>query len=111
MALKVGTEELKQVASDLMNKKNEISNICNTKVKSILDESREAISASGLNFDEFKESFGQVFSRLDSKMEALSNALSKEIIPRYENLDSYINKAFNVDFANEMGSLLSKIKE
>ncbi len=111
MALTVSTEELRQVAEDLRNKKEEILNIYNTKIISILEESKEAISASGLNFDDFKSTFSQVFGRIDTKITSLSNALTNTIIPKYDELNSYVGNAFNNDFANQMGELLGKMSE
>ena len=109
MALQVSTEELKQVSKNIDDKRNQISMIYNNKLKNILEESKEAVVASGLDFDEFKQSFGTAFSRIETKLGELSSALINEIIPQYESLNSYIGKAFNVDFANEMSSILKEL--
>ena len=111
MALYVSAEELKNVAKDLLNKKETIQNVYDSKIKGILEESKEAIVASGVNFDDFKSTFAQVFNRVGTKLEALSHALTNEIIPKYEGLGSSISNSFNNEFANEMNSLLNKIKE
>ena len=111
MALYVSTDDLKQVAKNLLSKKETIANIYKSKVETVLEESKEAVSASGVDFEEFKSTFSKVFSRVDTKLENLANALTNDIIPKYEGLNSYVGKSFNVDFANEMNSLLDRINE
>ena len=111
MNLQVSVEDLRQVANNLLSEKDKISDIYNKKIVSILDNSKDAISASGVNFDEFRTTFSNVFSRLSTNLENLSNALTNEIIPKYNDLNSFVGKSFNVDFANEMNSLLGKINQ
>lgn len=110
MALSVTTEELKQVAKDLLTNRETIMNLYNSQIKNILNQSKDAIVASGLNFDDFNDVFSKVFNNVGDRMNKLSNALTKDIIPKYNDLNTYINKAFNVDFANEMTTMLNKIK-
>ena len=111
MNLQVSVEDLRQVANNLLSEKYKISDIYNKKIVSILDNSKDAITASGVNFDEFRATFSNVFSRLSTNLENLSNALTNEIIPKYNDLNSFVGKSFNVDFANEMNSLLGKINQ
>lgn len=110
MALSVTTEELKQVARDLLTNRETIMDLYNSQIKNILNQSKDAINASGLNFDDFNDVFSKVFTNVGERMEKLSNALTKDIIPKYNDLNTYISKAFNVDFANEMTTMLNKIK-
>ena len=109
MALYVSTEELKQVSKNLADKKNQISEIYNLKLKNIMEESKDAIIASGLDFNDYKQSLGVAFSKIENKLDELSNVLSNQIIPQYENLDAYIGRAFNNEFASEMSAILREL--
>ena len=111
MALSVSTDELREVAKDLLSKKDVIKNVYDSKIKGILEESKDAIVASGVNFDDFKATFAEVFTRVATKLENLSTALTNEIIPKYEVLGASIRRSFNNEFASEMNDLLNRIKE
>ncbi len=111
MALYVSTEDLKAVANSLNTKKNEITNIYNTKVKPVMEQSKEAITVSGLNFDEFNRQFSNAFTSLANEIGSLSNALTTKIIPNYNDLSQSIRNAFNNDFANQMNTILAALKK
>lgn len=108
-SLYVSADDLRQVAANLQTKKEEILNVYNSKVKAVMEESKEAIVISGLNFDEFNEQFRKAFVNLSDRLDSLSNALTTQIIPQYENLNMSIKKAFNVDFANQMTEILKSL--
>ncbi len=111
MALYVSTEDLRQVANNLNNKKNEIMNIYNSKVKPVMQQSKEAITVSGLNFEEFNRQFNQAFTNLANEIGSLSNALTNKIIPNYNDLSQSIRNAFNNEFANQMSTILANLKK
>ncbi len=100
--LYVSIDDLKNVAQRLLVEKEEFMNIYNSKVKAIIDESKEAIIVSTLDFDEVSRQFQNAFTNLATNLSELSDALTTKIIPQYENLDTSVTKAFNTDFANQM---------
>ena len=67
MALYVSAEDLKNVAKDLLTKKDTIKNVYDSKIKGILEESKEAIVASGVNFDDFVGSINNKLGDKESK--------------------------------------------
>ena len=110
MALIVDTNQLNTVAINLKQKKEDILNLYNTKVKLILDTSEDAIIVSGLNFNEFETYFAKAFTDLANEIEILSSALQNQILPRYDNLSISIKNAFNKDFASQMQVILNELK-
>ena len=110
MALTVRTEELRTVARELLQRKDAILNIYNNQVKRVMEDSKEAINISGLEFNEFNIEFQKAFTDLGSRIELLANKLQNEILPKYDDLSSSIKNAFNNEFANQMQTLLSQIR-
>ena len=109
MIVDISVDQLRQVAKSIDSSRNDITNLYNTNVKTILESSKEAIVVSGLDFDEFINKFTKSFNSLDTKLGALSDVLLNKIIPNYENLGDEIKRAFNDTFASEMASILSKL--
>ena len=79
--LYVSTEELRAVAIDLLTKKEQVMNIYNTNVRKVMEESKEAIVMSGLDFNEFDSQFRSAFTTLSNNLNALSTALTTQILP------------------------------
>ena len=109
-SLYVSPDELRTVAQSLQTKRTQLQNIYNTKVRSIMEQSKEAIQISGLDFNEFNTQFANAFTTLEDRLNTLSTALTNQIIPNYESLNSSIVKAFNIDFANQMNDILRTLK-
>lgn len=110
MALTVKTEELREVARDLLQRKESLNNIYNNSVKRVMEDSKEAINISGLEFNEFNLEFQKAFTELGNRMENLANALQNQILPKYDDLSSSIKSAFNNEFASQMQNLLNQIR-
>ena len=110
MALIVNAEDLKLVAKNLYDESTELKNLYNNQVKNAIESSKDAIVVSGLNFDDFNLCFNQAFNNLSSELENFSNALTNQILPKYDNLSTGIRNAFNNEFASQMLILLNKIK-
>lgn len=110
MALKVDTNQLSTIPASLRTKKDEILNVYNNQVKSILETSKDAIIVSGVNFEEFETYFAKAFTTLGNELDNLANALQNQILPRYDNLSVSIKNAFNNEFASQMQSILDTLK-
>ena len=108
--LYVSTDELRSVAANLLVKKEQVMNIYNTNVKKVMEESKDAIVMSGLDFNEFDNQFKAAFTSLSERLNALSTALTKDILPKYDDLSSSIKRAFNSTFASQMQEILSSLK-
>ena len=91
--LKVNADGLRSVAQDMTTKKDEIMNIYNGTLKSIIESSKTCISTSGLDFDQVNSIFAKTFADLDSSITELSDALVNKIIPSYEDLSVDIRAA------------------
>ena len=111
MALKVSTEDLRKVANELLQRKDSLNNIYTNQVKRVMEDSREAISISKLDFNEFDIEFQKAFTNLGNRIESLANALNNQILPKYDDLSISIRNAFNNEFASQMQSLLNDIRE
>ena len=110
MALTVRTEELRQVANELLKRKDSINNIYTNQIKNIMEGSKEAINISGLEFNEFNVAFQKAFTELTNRIENLANALNNQILPKYDDLSVSIRNAFNNEFASQMQNLLNEIR-
>ena len=100
--LYVSIDDLKAVAQRLLSERDELINIYNSKVKLIIEASKDAIIVSSLDFNEVNRQFKTAFDNLSNDLSDLSNALTTQIIPQYENLDTSITKSFNSEFADKM---------
>ena len=69
----VKTEEIRNIARNIDNKRETIYNIYKSDVVSILNSSRECIKISGLNYDEFMNSFNDLFNSLNEQLKNLSD--------------------------------------
>lgn len=105
----VDTTGLQSVAKNINTKRDEISSLYKNSITKILNESKEAISVSGINFDDFLSKFGKTFEALDTRLAELSDVLVKQIIPNYDNLNISIKEAFNNQFAEEMNNILKNL--
>ena len=110
MALYVKSDDLRGVAASLKQKKEEVSRIYNTYVKSLLAESESAIKVSGVDFNEINTQFQKAFTNLETNLDNLSNALTNQILPKYDNLSISIKNAFNNNFASQMNEILKALK-
>ena len=110
MSLYVKSDELRAVAISLKQKEEKINNIYNNQIKSLLAESEEAIKVSGVDFNEINTQFQKAFTALATNLDNLSNALTNQILPKYDNLSISIKNAFNNNFANQMNEILNALK-
>lgn len=105
----VSTEGLKEIANNINTKRDEIATLYKNSITKVLTESKDAISISGINFDEFLSKFGKTFETLDTRLGELSNVLVNQIIPNYDEINVQIKQIFNQDFANQMNDILNKL--
>ena len=105
----ISTEGLKEIANNINAKRDEISTLYKNSITNVLTESKEAISVSGVNYDDFMNKFGKTFEALDARLGELSEVLINQIIPNYDSLSGQIQNIFNKDFADEMNGIINKL--
>ena len=105
----VSTDGLREIATGINSKREEISALYKNTITNILTESKEAIAISGINYDEFLSKFGKTFDTLDTRLGELSDVLTNQIIPSYDEMHGQLQKVFNQDFATEMNDIVSKL--
>ena len=105
----VSTDGLRDIATSINAKREEISTLYKNTITNILTESREAIAISGINYDEFLSKFGKTFDTLDTRLGELSEVLTNKIIPGYDEMNGQLKQVFNNDFATEMNDIVSKL--
>ena len=105
----ISTSGLQEIATNINTKRDEISSLYKNSITKIINESKDAISISGLNFDDFVQKFGNTFEALDTRLAELSEVLVNQIIPNYDELNVQIKQAFNQDFATQMTEILKKL--
>jgi hypothetical protein len=105
----INTSNLQDVAKNINTKRDEILSLYKNSITKILNESKDAISISGINFDDFLSKFGKTFEALDSRLGELSEVLVNQIIPNYDELNMSIKEVFNKQFADEMNNILKNL--
>jgi len=105
----VNTSGLKEIANNIATKREEIASLYKDSIVSIINESKDAISVSGINYDDFINKFGNTFNTLDERLASLSDVLVNKIIPNYDDLNVHIKDAFNKEFAEEMNNILKNL--
>lgn len=108
--LYVNTNNLETIAKSLRNRDSAIKSIYKNQVKVLLEESKDAIKVSGVDFSDIDAQFNQAFMNLSSNLNELSNILINNILPKYNDLSLAIKSAFNDKFASEMNNILTSIK-
>ena len=108
--LYVNTNSIKSIADSLKIRNDAIKSIYEKQVKVLLEESKDTINVSGINFNDIDSQFNKAFMSLSSNLEELSNVLINQILPKYDDLTIAIRSAFNDKFASQMSELLKSIQ-
>ena len=111
MSIKINTEEVKKIASNIDARRNEIEEIYKNKIVPMLKSSEDCLEVSGLSYDEVISSFDNLFNSLDSQLNGLTSDLTTKVIPKYENSSFVVNKMFNKEFADKMRETLTVINK
>ncbi len=75
----------------------------------MLEKSKNCISVSGLNFDQTIQSFNQIFTKVTTNIDFLTEKLEKDVIPKYNLLSEEIKTLFNEEFATKMSELCANM--
>ena len=111
MALYVKSDDLRAVAASLKQKEQAINNVYNNEIKTLLEESKDAIKVAGVDFNEISIQFKNAFTSLATNLDSLSNALTNQILPKYDNLSVSIKNSFNNNFASQMNDILKRLNK
>ena len=101
--------ELKNISNQIKDDTNKISDLYKNTISTALENCKEDLTVSGVNFNEVQTSFQKLFTSLTSQLDEFTNAMNTKIIPSYETTAVVITKLFNEQFANEMNEYLNII--
>ena len=94
--LYVNVDELRTIPVSLEQKRAEIMLIYNNQIRQLLEESKQAIAVSGVQYSEIINQFQYAFNTLSNEINNLINALQIQI-SRYDNLNSSVNNAMKFE--------------
>ena len=103
---KISIEELKHIANNMEQKKEDIKEIYQAKVCSILKNGRLNKINNITEYDEIELDLKKQFEEFDSNMTELIEVLKNKIIPEYENLSDEIKNLFKNKLSKELKDLL-----
>ena len=108
----IKTENLNKVSNDILTKKNEIMDVYEKELKSIIELSKTCIEHNGQSFENIKEEFDSLFKEFNNEITNMMFVLQKDIIPKYDNLAGDLRGLFSEQFKDELSNLLdTKDKE
>lgn len=108
--MKVNLIELNNAANELKRQSSQILSTFSTKILPIIESSKQYFMVSGIDYSTITSSFTRIYSKLNSRSEALSDLITNKVIPQYTELSSNINKMFNNEFVSEIQQLLPDVK-
>lgn len=106
----VSIDSLKEAATKLEKQRSNIMNTYKKKVVPVLDSSKECLKVSGVDTEETKASFNNVYNNLNKKLEKLVSVLNDKVIPNYSELVDILRDLFNKEFAAEFQNLINGMK-
>jgi len=100
--ININTDDLKIISNNIITKKNQIIDIYNHRIKTIINDNEKFLMENGFTIDEIEE----LFTKLDKDITELVNVLKNRIIGNYEDLNTNLKDLFSNKFKNEIESLL-----
>ena len=100
--ININTDDLKIISNNIITKKNQIIDIYNHRIKTIINDNEKFLMENGFTIDEIEE----LFTKLDKDITELVNVLKNRIIGNYEDLNTNLKDLFGNKFKNEIESLL-----
>lgn len=107
----ISTGDLRNITTNIKKDTDKINDLYNLHISKALEECQDDLILSGVDFQYIQDSYKNLFTNLISQLNEFTDALSNNIIPRYEATASSITKLFNQDFANEMNEYLNIINK
>ncbi len=104
--IRIRTDDLKRIVNDINMKKNQIMDIYNHSLKSILYSCENTLLDSGYNFVEIEDSFMTLFNDFNNFLDEFVRVLSDGVISNYEDLNSNLKNLFNNELSNGLNDLL-----
>lgn len=102
----VNTSNLREVASSIIAKKDEIMDIYNNSIIKLVTESEAKLTNKESEIIDIEESLKKLFLQFDTNVAELTYLLTNKIIPNYDNLSNDVKSLFNDKFANRLNDLL-----
>lgn len=106
----VSTSVLNQIATEIANEINEISNIYSSNIAPALNLSKTAFTVAGLNTDDVSTVFYNLFRQLNTKLDGLRSVLVNKVIPGYNETANLFATQFGTEFATQFGNFLQQMK-
>ncbi len=103
----VTIDELKRVLESLKTQRETINSVYNDKIQSVINNSASCFGIAGLDCTKIEESYRDTFATINTNFEKLIDILENDVIKNYSELSLAIKQMFNIDFANQMETLLN----
>ena len=104
--LYVNSDELKEVASSMKLKANNIMEAYQNEASAAILMGKESIQVSGLDTTELLNSLSKIFNNLNGRIISLSDFLNNVVANEYDNVSASIKNEFDNNFANEIAKIL-----
>lgn len=86
--ISIKVEEVKKIASNINTKKDKMISAYNNTVVPVLSASSEHLKVAGLNYDDIRAAFKDLFDLVNNEIVSLTSTLTDKVIPNYESLQS-----------------------
>jgi phosphoglycerate-specific signal transduction histidine kinase len=86
--INIKVDEVKKIASNINDKKDKMISVYNNTVVPVLTASSQHLKVAGLNYDEIRAAFKDLFDIVNSEIVNLTSTLTDKVIPNYESLQS-----------------------
>lgn len=88
-------DEVKKIASTIKENKDKIISEYNNVIVPVLTSSSEYLKVSGLNYDNVRSAFKDLFDLVNSEIVSMTTDLTERVIPNYESLKGKNSNLFN----------------
>ena len=102
----INSEQITSIANGLKSKGEQILTQYKDTCESALQMSTGCLQMTGLDTEQFFKGLESVYTKLNERVEALSEFLINSVAADYDALSQAITSSFNNDFANEFSALI-----
>lgn len=102
----INGDELTALANSLKSKGENLLNAYKGDCAQAIEMSTDCLQLSGLNTTEFFQALEKIYTQVNERIISLSDFLTNVVVAEYNAVSEAITNSFNVEFANEISSLL-----
>ena len=104
--IRINNDSLVKCSKELVEHSDNIRNAYINKIVPVLKKNSKLVVDNKINNDDLINTFNSVFRDINNVLNESASFINNKVSPSYEELESYIIRSFNNDFANNFSNLI-----